>query len=174
MKNFFIILLITTTIVLWWCTKKIEKPIIFENFKINLETKYNYQEIAANIIPETPTIKQYIQDTQTWFANSIIIAKNILQKEIDLPSFAENNSKSITRKIIWSKEPKTKNFSFDCKENEIKWIIQTITIEDDKETQYLNQLFFVIDQELYWISTMTLDKREHKNLNKSIQRISCI
>lgn len=174
MKKYFIILLWTMIIALWWCTKKIEKSVIFEDYKIVLQTKYNYQEIIANISSETSTLKQYIQDTQTWFASSIIIAKDQITNQINLNLFAENNSKSITTKIIWSKKPKTNMFSFNCKKDKIDWVIQKIIIKKGEETQYLNQLFFIIDKNLYWISTMTLDKKEHNNLNKSLKRISCL
>lgn len=174
MKKILIILLWTITLIAGWCTKKIEKPIIFENYNITLTTKYNYKEINANIVPEVSTIKQYIQDTQTWFASSIIIAKTKIQEEINIVDLAEKNAESMTKKIPGIKKPSTDKFQIECKEKNIDWVIQKITIKDWKETQYINQIFFSEDNHLYWISTMTTNRTETKNLSKSIKNIVCL
>jgi len=174
MKKILIILLWITTLITGWCTKKIEKPIIFENYTITLTTKYNYKEINANIVPEVSTIKQYIQDTQTWFASSIIIAKTEIQEEINIADLAEKNSESMTKKIPGIKKPSTDSFQIKCKEKNIDWVIQKIAIKDWKETQYINQMFFSEDNNLYWISTMTTNKTETRNLSKSIKSIVCL
>lgn len=168
-----IIALIILWLFIWWCTKKVEKPIIFDQYSITLTTKYSYQEINTNNIPWSPAIKQYLQENETWFAWSIIIAKNQLQTGLDISTLANNNSKSITRKIAWADKPSTSEFSFDCWSGEIDWVIQKVEIEEWDETQYLNQLFFVNENYLYGISTMTTDKSENKNLAKNIKNITC-
>ena len=100
MKKNLIILISIVSLFMFGCSKKTEKTIIFDNFKISIKSKYNYQEIAANIIPEVPVIKQYIQETEDSFSNSIVIAKNPTQAEIDIESFIENNTKSMSKKLI--------------------------------------------------------------------------
>lgn len=162
------------TLFIWWCTKKISTWVIFDDYNINLETKYKYQEIAANTIEWAPVIKQYIQQIETGFVWSIIIAKTDIQQPIDIENFASINDKLITIKIPWAKETSTDDFSFKCWSWSIDTILQNITIKEWEETQYLNQLFFATTNKLYWISTITTDKREHKNLSRSIEAITCL
>ncbi len=174
MKKLLLLLLLTTTLLIWWCGKKIEKPILFENYQITLATKYNYKEIKANIIPEISTIKQYIQDVQTWFAGSIIIAKTKTQEKINIDKLAENNAKSMVKKIAGMKDPSTNKLQIKCKSKDIDWFIQKITIKEWEDKQYINQMFFSQEDSLYAISTMTTNKDETKNLFKSIENISCL
>lgn len=161
-------------LIAWWCTKKIETSLVFEEYSIPLATQNNYQEITANILPGTAIIKQYMQQTDTGFVGSIIIAKTNIQSGIDIKSLATNNSKSLTRKISWAKKPSTDEFSFDCWSGKREGILQKITIEEGNEVQYMNQLFFATTNSLYGISSMTNSKKESKNLAKSMKKITCI
>ena len=173
MKKVLIILCITIPLFLWWCTKKVEHPIVFDHYKITLATKYAYQETAANSIIWGPIIKQYLQENETWFAGSIIIAKSLIETGIDINKFATTNSKSLTRKIPGAEISSTDEFSFPCKNTPIKWVLQKIKIQQGEEKEYLNQMFFTDSGYLYGMSTMTTDKTENKNLSKSIKKISC-
>lgn len=173
MKKQIIGIIILLGIFIWWCTKKTEMPILFDDYYINIETKYSYKEIIANTISLSPTIKQYVQENQTWFIGSIIITKIQIQTGIDLSTFATNNSKSITRKVTGAEEPSIDKFSFTCKSTKINWILQKTTIEEWDQKQYMNQVFFIEQDDLYWISTITSDKKENKNLANSIKDITC-
>ncbi|AHB41689.1 hypothetical protein P148_SR1C00001G0901 [candidate division SR1 bacterium RAAC1_SR1_1] len=173
MKKNIIGLVIVLGLFMGGCTKKVEKPIIFDQYHIILTTEYIYQEIAANTMAGAPAIKQYIQENETGFAGSIIIAKIQLETGMDISTFATYNSKSITRKIMGSNKPSTDKFSFECGSGSIDGILQKISIEEGDQEQYLNQMFFTDKNYLYGISTMTTNKSESKNLAKSLKNISC-
>ncbi len=173
MKKGFLGTVLLLSVFLLWCTKKIENPIIFDDYKITLETKYRYQEITPDTTNPISIVKQYIQQTETGFVGSLIIAKTKLQTGINIDSFWKITRKSITRKISWVDDISTDYFRFKCWEQEINGFIQKTRIEELDQKQYLNQAFFSNKETLFWISTMTTDKKESKNLAKSIKNIGC-
>lgn len=161
------------SVFLLWCSKKIKNPILFDDYAIPLETKYIYQEVIPDTTNPIPITKHYIQQTETGFMGSIIIATTKLQTGINIDSFWEITRKSITRKISWVDDISTDSFRFKCWTGEINGILQKARIEELDQKQYLNQAFFANKGILFWISTMTTDKKESKNLAKSIKNIHC-
>jgi hypothetical protein len=161
----FVVLIITS-----WCSKKINQNVIFEDYYITLETKYHYQEIKNT---ENNSTKQLIQTNTTWFSSSIIISKNDILQNVEIKTFWDKNKESLIKKINWSKNKSDKKISFTCNNQKINWILQTFIIKENKNKQYLNQVFFIKESKIYWISTMTEDRKESKNLISSIKKINC-
>jgi hypothetical protein len=172
-KKLIIGLFIILWVTLWWCSKKIEQTIVFENYKIPLETIYQYQETNDNTALNS-IIKQYIQKVDTWFISSIIIAKNTIKSWVNINNYWAINEKSLTKKINWSELDRVKEIEFECASWSIVAILQNFIIEQDWTKQYLNQLFFTYWWYIYGISTITEDKTESKKLSNSIKNIECL
>ncbi len=175
MKKYTIIILtIFCVLLLSWCGKKTTQNIDFERYTIVLKTKYQYQEIKNTTTnEELNTIKQFIQTNTSWFIGSILIGKNEVNTWIDLKKIWEKNKKIILKNIPWTKES-SKNFSFTCSWEKLSGILQKFSTKWTKTTKYLNQIFFIQDNEIYWISTMTEDKKENSNFKNIYKTIECL
>jgi hypothetical protein len=182
-KPSIILVLAIVAILLTWCTKKNDNPIVFEKYSINIKTNDRYRE---DILPlaDSP-LKQYVEQTTTWFKNSIIIDKVTVMSWMDLKKYAEIHKKSMMQKVSWIKNLSTDTISFDCWSSSMEAILQKMLIEEEnyilwteekpkKEYRYLNQLFFVDDNQLYALSSMTDTKKTSRNVIKSIKKITCL
>jgi len=60
----------------------------------------------------------------------MIIAKTQIQEDINISDLAENNSKSMLKKIQGIKKPSTSKFQIKCKDKIIDCVLQKISIKD--------------------------------------------
>lgn len=179
------ILFLAIPIILTWCwTTKTQKA-EFEWFSINIDQDFkktdwslveNKQIINKVLLAYKKTNKQ-----KDWFDENVMIAKTTINSGLTWENFAKINIEKIQENIQWTQSIKSASIKFKCKEKNIEWIYNIISIPQDGEdindknrkSYYINQYYFVNWAEGYIISFSTDVQKNAENFVNNLKKITC-
>ncbi len=176
MKKYLFILIFLSTIILSWCGQKEHINFDFEDFNWKFftentfteNTKVNWESLWSTLLKDS-ILKIYTQSESTWYNDSIIIIKKSNIKNLD--TFVSQNKEKI--KLDWYKEGKQKEFKIKCGDIRLLWNTLNLELEQNLNTIFFSQNFFVKNNTWYIVSFASDDKKERDNFSSNISQLNC-
>ncbi|MBU0626212.1 hypothetical protein KKG31_07635 [Patescibacteria group bacterium] len=159
------------------CSKTYKTQIRFDGFGCEIKANAIFEEMEdKEKLSENLSIqKLYIAQEQSGFVDSIIINKEYNNNTIALEKLAEITIQKSAKRLQGFKADDPKILEIKCNEDSFGVYKQSFVFDSitPDEKIYSSQIFFIYNNYLYSISTATEDKRNNKNIQSSLKKITC-
>jgi len=182
-KILFFLLFFSITLAWCWSTKT--QKVDFEWFNIDIDQDFKKTDgwLVENKQIINKVLKAYKKPNsqKDGFDENIMIAKTTVNSNLTWETFAKVNVEKLQNSIQWTKSIKSANIKFKCKDKEIEWMYNIVSIPQDGEdanndkrkSYFINQYYFVNWTNGYIISFSSDVQKNTENFVNNLKKITC-